>query len=85
MTKVEIYSKATCPYCDRAKQLLDNKKVKYTEIRVDTSKERYDEMMIRCRNELRTVPQIYINDRLIGGFDDMLALDKAGKLDPLLQ
>jgi glutaredoxin 3 len=83
MTKVVIYSKANCSYCDWAKQLLDNKNVKYQEIRIDLEPEKKDEM-IQLSNR-RTTPQIFINDQHIGGFDDLSALEKAGKLNSLLQ
>lgn len=81
--KVVIYSKANCPYCDWAEQLLDNKKVTYQKIRVDLEPGKLEEMM-RLSNR-RTTPQIFINDQSIGGFDDLSALDKAGKLNELLK
>lgn len=83
MAKIVIYSKANCSYCDWATQLLDNKKVSYDIIRVDLDPEKLAEML-RLSNR-RTTPQIFINDQHIGGFDDLAALDKAGKLDPLLK
>jgi glutaredoxin 3 len=83
MLKVEIYTKNGCTYCDRAKQLLEDKEVHFTEIRIDSNPDRVEEMLYRSRG-MRSVPQIYINDRLIGGFDDMVALDQAGKLDSML-
>lgn len=83
MKKVVIYSKANCSYCDWAKQLLDNKKVKYDVIRVDLDADKLEEM-IRLSNR-RTTPQIFIDGQAIGGFDDLSALDKAGKLDILLK
>lgn len=84
MAKVEIYSKAMCPYCDRAKQLLDAKSVAYTEIRVDKNPTEFEIMLKRAEGR-RTFPQIFINDKPIGGFDDMWALEQAGKLDALLK
>ena len=84
MSKVEIYSKAMCPYCDRAKQLLDAKSVAYTEIRVDHNPDEFEVMLKRAQGR-RTFPQIFINDQPIGGFDDMRALDQAGELDKLLK
>ncbi len=84
MANVIIYSKANCPYCDWAKHLLDNKKINYQEIRVDMHPEKLDEMISRSGGR-RTFPQIVINDQSIGGFDDLSALDKAGKLDDLLK
>lgn len=79
---IEIYTTAVCPYCVRAKALLDRKGVNYTEIRVDEDPHKRDEMMVRSQR--RTVPQIFINGTSIGGYDDLHALDKAGKLDLLL-
>lgn len=84
MAKIIIYSKKNCPYCDWAKALLDNKKVSYLEIFVDQDAEKLSEMIQRS-NGRRTVPQIFINDKGIGGFDDLSALDKAGTLDELLK
>jgi len=84
MAKVEIYSKAMCPYCDRAKQLLSAKSVDYTEIRVDQQPDQFDVMMQRA-NGRRTFPQIFINETAVGGFDDLWALEQAGKLDELLK
>ncbi|MEO8401876.1 MAG: glutaredoxin 3 [Gammaproteobacteria bacterium] len=80
--KIVIYTKDNCPYCNWAKQLLDNKKASYQEIRVDLNPEQLAEM-VRLSSR-RSVPQIFINDQPIGGFDDLSALDKAGKLDDLL-
>lgn len=83
MARVELYTKGTCPYCTRAKALLDNKAVKYNEIRIDQQPERRDEMIERA-NGGWTVPQIFIDDKHIGGCDDMMALESRGQLDPLL-
>ena len=83
MSKVEVYSKAGCSYCDRAKQLLRSKKKAFSEIRVDQDPQRLEEMLARSAG-MKTVPQIYIDNRLVGGFDDLVALDKAGKLDSML-
>jgi len=80
--KVIVYTSANCPYCVWAKQLLDNKKVSYNEIRIDLDDEKR-ELMVR-KSGRRTVPQIFINDQAIGGFDDLSALEKAGTLDNLL-
>jgi glutaredoxin 3 len=82
MTKVIIYTKANCPYCDWAKQLLDHKKLSYQEFRVDLDHEKRDEM--ERLSGKRTVPQIFINDQVIGGFDDLSALSKSGELDKLI-
>lgn len=82
MSTVVIYSKATCPYCVMAKQLLDARGVSYTEIRIDLIEAERDNM-IRLSGR-RTVPQIFINEEPIGGYDDLAALAKSGKLDDLL-
>ena len=83
MTKIEIYTKQACPYCVRAKQLLDKKSAQYTEIKVDENPKDLEMMLLRAEGR-RTVPQIFINDRGIGGCDDMYALEQAHKLDALL-
>lgn len=82
MTTVIIYSKEQCPYCVAAKQLLKAKGVNYEEIRIDLDPSQRDIMI--ARSGRRTVPQIFINDQAIGGYDDMAALEKAGKLNALL-
>ena len=83
MVKVEIYTKKTCSYCVRAKQLFDQKGVKYTEIKVDEDPKDLEMMLLRAEGR-RTVPQIFINDRGIGGCDDLYELEHAKKLDLLL-
>lgn len=83
MAKVEIYTKFTCPYCMRAKMLLDEKGVEYTEYEISAGGPKRAEMIERARGGA-TVPQIFIDDRHIGGCDDMVALERAGKLDSLL-
>lgn len=81
--KVLMYSTAVCPYCIRAEQLLKRKGVDAIEkIRVDLEPARREEMM--ARSGRRSVPQIYIGNTHVGGFDDLAALDQAGGLDPLL-
>ena len=81
--KVLMYSTAVCPYCVRAEQLLKSKGVTEIEkVRVDLDPARREEMMSRTGR--RTVPQIYIGERHVGGFDDLSALDREGGLDPLL-
>lgn len=80
---VEIYTKFACPYCVRAKQLLDSKGVPYTEYDVTMGGAKRDEMLARVPGA-RTVPQILINDTPIGGSDDLRALENQGKLDALL-
>ena len=81
--KVLMYSTTVCPYCINAERLLISKGVQVIEkIRVDLAPEQRIEMMQKTGR--RTVPQIYIGDKHIGGFDDLRALDLAGELDPLL-
>ena len=83
MAKVLMYSTAICPYCIRAEQLLHSKGVTEIEkVRVDLQPELRVAMMERTGR--RTVPQIYINDVHVGGYDDLAALDHAGKLELLL-
>jgi glutaredoxin 3 len=82
--KITMYVTAVCPYCHNAERLLRSKGVTEIEkIRVDMDPARRAEMMERTGR--RTVPQIYIGDTHVGGFDDLAALDHAGKLDPLLR
>jgi glutaredoxin 3 len=82
MPKVLIYTANLCPYCTIAKRLLDTKGAKYTEINVDSEPGLRQEMMIKTKR--KTVPQIYIGDYHVGGCDDLYALDRVQKLDPLL-
>ena len=83
MAKVIMYSTGVCPFCLMAERLLKAKGVASIEkIRVDLEPQRRTEMMERTGR--RTVPQIYVNDRHVGGYDDLAALDRAGGLDPLL-
>jgi len=79
---IEIYASPFCPYCHWARTLLDGKGVEYTVYDVTREPGKREEM--RTRSQARTVPQIFIDDQLIGGFDDLSALDQAGQLDPLL-
>jgi len=83
MAKVEIYTSPFCGYCHAAKRLLTSKGVAFTEIDVIENPDRRDEMVKRA-NGGRTVPQIFIDGKHIGGSDDMHALDRRGGLDPLL-
>lgn len=81
---VTMYSTRFCPYCVQAERLLRAKGVQdIAKVRVDLEPERRAEMMTRTGR--RTVPQIYIGPTYVGGYDDLVALDRAGKLDPLLQ
>jgi glutaredoxin 3 len=81
--KVEIYTKMFCGYCHRAKRLLDSKGVNYVEFDITMNGAKRDEMIARAPGA-RTVPQIFIDDRPIGGSDDLALLDRQGKLDSLL-
>ena len=81
--KVEIYTKWGCPYCVRAKALFDGKGVAYSEYDITLGGPKRAEMLARAPGA-STVPQIFINDSAMGGSDDVHALDRAGKLDPLL-
>ena len=82
MPKVVVYSTTVCPYCVRAKSLLQRKGVNFIEIKVDRDMAMMRQMMERSQR--RTVPQIFIDDYHVGGYDDMAELDAAGKLDKLL-
>jgi glutaredoxin 3 len=82
MAKIVMYTKSYCSYCDRAKALLNSKQLAYTEIRVDVDSAKLSEM-IKLSGR-RSVPQIFINDQAIGGFDDLAVLAKNGELDQLL-
>jgi glutaredoxin 3 len=83
MSKVEIYTKGYCPYCMRAKSILKGKGVDFIEYPVDRQPQLRDEMIKRA-NGGYTVPQIFIDEKHIGGCDDMVALDRKDALDPLL-
>lgn len=83
MAEIEIYTTFMCPYCARAKALLDKKGQSYTEIDVSYDAAKREEMTRKAGGR-RTVPQIWINGQHIGGSDDLYALEQAGKLDPLL-
>ena len=83
MAPVTMYSTAYCPYCTMAERLLTARGVATIDkIRIDTDPARRSEMMSRTGR--RTVPQIYIGERHVGGYDDLVSLDRAGGLDPLL-
>lgn len=83
MAKVEIYTKAYCPYCTRAMRLLASKGVQPEEIDITMGGPRRAEMLGRA-NGRTTVPQVFIDGRHVGGSDDLAALDARGRLDPLL-
>jgi glutaredoxin 3 len=82
MSKIEIYTTPTCPYCHAAKSLLNQKGASYTEITVLDPEKRA--AMTERAHGRRTVPQIFIGDLHVGGYDDISELDRQGKLDPLL-
>ncbi len=81
--KIEIYTKDHCPYCVKAKLLLDKKGLNYVEIDVGNDPVKREELMLKSEGR-RTVPQIFINDQPIGGCDDLYALEESGKLDILV-
>jgi len=83
MAKVEVYTTNVCPYCVRAKRLLDAKGVDYTEIDV-TGDDAARMALVEKSGGRRTVPQIFINGQPMGGYDDIQALENEGKLDTLL-
>lgn len=83
MAIVEVYTKATCPFCHRAKALLTQKGVSYQEIAIDGDADKREEMIKRSGRT--TVPQIFIDAQHIGGCDDLYALDGRQGLDPLLK
>lgn len=82
MSKVEIYTKGYCPYCHRAKALLEQKGIEFEEFRIDLQPELRDVMINRAQGGY-TVPQIFINEKHIGGCDDMYALESRNQLDKL--
>ena len=83
MKPVKMYTTPICPYCARAKSLLNKKGVTYQEIDVFMDDKARQEMLAKSGGA-RTVPQIFVGDVHVGGFDELYALDKAGELDPLL-
>lgn len=82
MPRVVIYSTGACPYCVRAKSFLQRKGVEFEELRIEGNRELIRDMIERSGR--RTVPQIFVDDLHIGGYDDMAALDSFGKLDAIL-
>jgi len=79
---IVMYSTGWCPYCVRARALLERKGLAFREIKIDEDPAERDAMLARSGGR-RTVPQIFVGDHHVGGFDDLYALDKAGKLDEL--
>ena len=84
MPKIEIYSTTYCPYCVRAKALMDAKDLDYTEIDV-TGNDEARIALVEKSGGRRTVPQIFINNEAVGGYDDLRALEESGKLDQMLK
>ena len=82
MPQITMYSKSWCPYCDRAKHLLREKGQTWTEIDIEEQPEKRTEMV--KRSQRTTVPQIFVGDRHVGGFDEIYELARSGKLDRLL-
>lgn len=82
MAKVVVYSKDYCPFCVRAKSLLDGKGVPFEEIMVDQDPELFAEL--KKKSGMMTVPQIFIDDKLVGGYTELAELESKGELDPLL-
>jgi len=83
MPEVLIYSTAVCPYCVAAKNFLSKKGYAYRDVRIDTDPAQRAEMLARAKRT--SVPQIFIGDTHVGGFDDLVALDRAGGLAPLME
>lgn len=83
MNSVEIYTKTFCGYCWRAKMILENKGIAFSEISVDVGGEARDQMLVRA-NGRSTVPQIFIGETHVGGCDELVELERAGKLDALI-
>lgn len=83
MAQVEIYTKGTCPYCARARRLLDDKGAAYDEYEIGSDPDKRTEMIQRA-NGRSTVPQIFIDGRHVGGSDDLAELERRGQLDPML-
>jgi glutaredoxin 3 len=81
--EIVMYSTGWCPYCDRARGLLERKGATFREVKVDEDATQRDVMLKRSGGR-RTVPQIFIGDRHVGGFDELYSLDKTGELDKLL-
>lgn len=80
---VTVYASDWCPYCQRAKSLLKQKQVVFSEINVEEDEKFREEML--ARSNRRTVPQIFIGDQHVGGYDELCALDRSGELDRLIQ
>jgi glutaredoxin 3 len=84
MPKIEVYSTAVCPYCVAAKNLLKSRGLEWTEVRVDSDPQQREAMLARSHGA-RTVPQIFVNDQHVGGFDELAAADRSGRLKEMLE
>ncbi|HEY8683732.1 MAG TPA: glutaredoxin 3 [Rhodanobacter sp.] len=84
MPKIEVYSTAVCPYCVAAKNLLKSKGLEWIEVRIDTDAAQRDAMLARSGGR-RSVPQIFVNEQHVGGYDDLVAADRSGRLTQLLE
>lgn len=80
---IKVYTKNGCPFCDRAKMLLNQKGAAFEEIALGSDVEKIAELV--SRTGMKTLPQIFINDQLIGGYDDLKSMDDSGKLDEILK
>jgi glutaredoxin 3 len=83
MPHIVIYSTAVCPYCVAAKNLLKSKGLEWSEVRIDLDPAQRDDMLARSGGR-RTVPQIFVNESHVGGFDDLVAADRSGRLAELI-
>jgi GrxC family glutaredoxin len=81
--KMTLYTKSQCPYCVKAKQLLQNKNIKFKEIDITNNPTLIEEMLLKSAGR-KTVPQIFIDDFCVGGYDDLYALNEKGELDKKL-
>jgi glutaredoxin 3 len=84
MARAEIYTTAICPYCVAAKNFLKNRGFDYSEVRVDREPGKREEMLLRSAG-LRSVPQIFVNGVHVGGYDELVAADRSGKLLELME
>lgn len=82
MTMIKIYTKDNCPYCDMAKMLLTHKGINFTEEALGSDADKI--IALAQKTGMRTLPQIFIHDELIGGYDDLKSMDDSGKLDEIL-
>ena len=82
MANITIYTKTYCPYCDRAKALLKSKNKTYKEINLDNDPNEFENL--KKKTSLKTVPQIFVNDKCIGGFQELVKLNSSDELDKLL-